>query len=163
MTAVTAAVLLVMLAMPFQAQAQQSPADPAKPPAAPVDPSKMGVSLDRIRRELGEAEVREQRGDAPLRLEFRVEVYGTAPKIDLLKDYPLVGPSPYGAPTHREVIDFLTPEEFRSPPIPFSNLAVWAAQQLWNRSKKQRCEAELEEYKQLVMQGVNVAAPRCAP
>jgi hypothetical protein len=162
MTAVTAAVLLVMLAMPFQAQAQQSSADQAKPPAAPVDPSKMGVSLDRIRRELGEAEVRELRGAAPLRLEFHVEVYGTAPKIDLLKDYPLVGPSPYGAPTHREVIDFLTPEEFRSPPIPFSTLAVWAAQQLWNRSKKQRCEAELEEYKQLVMQGVNVAAPRCA-
>jgi hypothetical protein len=31
-----------------------------------------------------------------------------------------------------------------------------------NKSKKQRCEAELAEYKQLVMQGVNVAAPRCA-
>ena len=52
MTAVTAAVLLVVLSMPFQAQAQQSSADQAKPPAAPVDPSKMGVSLDRIRREI---------------------------------------------------------------------------------------------------------------
>ena len=121
----------------------------------------MGISLNRIQRELKQAEAREDRGDNPLSLEFRVEVFGTAPRIDLLKDYPLIGPTPYGAPTHQEVIDFLTPEEFRSPMIPFSSLAVWAAQQLVNRSKKQRCEAELAEYKRLVMQGVNVAAPRC--
>jgi hypothetical protein len=105
--------------------------------------------------------VREDLGDYPLSLSFRVEVYGTAPKIDLLRDFPLVGPTPYGAPTHREVIDFLTPEEFRSPVIPFSALAVWAAQKLWNRSKRQRCEEELAEYTRLVMQGVNIAAPRC--
>jgi hypothetical protein len=121
----------------------------------------MGVSLSRIQRELRQAEVREDRGDSPLSLEFHVEVYGTAPTIDLLKDYPLIGPVPYGAPTHQEVIDFLTPEAFRSPMIPFSSLAVWAAQKLVTRSKRQRCEAELAEYKRLVMQGVNVAAPRC--
>ena len=40
-------------------------------------------------------------------------------------------------------------------------LAVWAAQQLWNKSKKSRCEQELAEYKALVMQGVAVTAPRC--
>ena len=166
MTALTAAVLLVLLTLPLEGQAQQPPSseETAKPPAPAldaVDASKMGVSLSRIRRELGQAEARERRGDDPLSLEFHVEVFGTLPRIDLLKNYPLIGPTPYGAPTHREVIDFLTPEEFRSPAIPFSSLAVWAAQQLWNRSKKQRCEAELAEYKQLVMQGVNVAAPRC--
>jgi hypothetical protein len=160
MASVTAAALLFLLAMPSEAQAQQPSANQTHPPA--VDPSKMGVSLDRIRRELDQGEVREQRRDGLLSLEFHIEVYGTAPKIDLLKDYPLIGPTPYGAPTHREVIDFLTPEEFRSPAIPFSNLAVWAAQALWNRSNKQRCEEELQEYKRLVMQGVNIAAPRCA-
>ena len=54
---------------------------------------------------------------------------------------------PYGAPTHREVIDVLTPQAYRSPPIPFSAMAVWRHQQLWQTSKKRRCEAELAEYK----------------
>jgi hypothetical protein len=175
MTSVTAAILLVMCTSSLAGQTQPSSPPPASPQennpastpqnksasAPSVDASKMGVSLSRIQRELKNAEVREDRRDNPLSLEFHVEVYGTAPKIDLLKDYPLIGPVPYGAPTHQEVIDFLTPEEFRSPMIPFSSLAVWAAQKLMNRSKKQRCEAELAEYKQLVMQGVNVAAPRC--
>ena len=111
-----------------------------------MDPSKFGVSLDRINRELGEAEDPGQRGDAPLRLEFHVQVYGTAPKIDLLQGFPLVGPLPYGAPTHREVIDFLTPEEFRSPPIPFEPGRVGGPAAV-ECSKKQQCEAELEEYK----------------
>lgn len=128
---------------------------------ATVDAAKLGVSLDRIRRELREAETEEQRGDGPLRLRFTVEVYGTAPKIDLLQDFPLTGPVPYGGPTHREVIDFLTPQAYRSPAIPFSALGVWAAKAMWNKSRKERCEAELEEYKKLVMQGVNVAAPTC--
>jgi hypothetical protein len=174
MKRVRAAVLVVGLALPVAGQAQQPPSPPEDvkvdqpKPATPVnkaptdvDASKMGVSLSRIRRELRQAEVREQRGNNPLSLEYHVEVFGTAPRIDLLKEYPLIGPTPYGAPTHREVIDFLTPEEFRSPAIPFSSLAVWGIQQLWNRNKKQRCEAELAEYKSLVMQGVNVAAPRC--
>lgn len=159
MTAVAAAVLMLALALPVDPQAQQPSAGQTTTPA--VDPAKMGVSLDRIRRELQEAEVREVRGEYPLSLEFRVEVYGTAPKIDLLRDFPLVGPTPYGAPTHREVIEFLTPEAFRAPMIPFSTLAVWAAQKLSDRSKKKRCEEELAEYTRLVMQGVSVAAPRC--
>jgi hypothetical protein len=37
----------------------------------------------------------------------------------------------------------------------------WAAQQLVNKSRKSECEAELANYRALLMQGVNVAAPRC--
>ena len=40
-------------------------------------------------------------------------------------------------------------------------LAMVAAQMLFQYSKKRRCEAEIEEYRQLVMQGVAVAAPKC--
>ena len=170
------ALLVAILALPLGARAQQRPVpqgsaggevvapSPAQNPEREdsVDPAKLGVSLDRIRRELSEAEVREHSGERPLRLEFTVKVFGFAPKIDLLENYPLTGPAPYGAPTHREVLDVLTPQEFRSPPIPLSAIASWAAQQLWNRSEKQRCEEELAEYKRLVMQGVAVAAPRCA-
>ena len=169
------ALLVAVLALPLGARAQQRPVTPGSvdgevaapspaqnPERDSVDPAKLGVSLDRIRRELSEAEAREQSGERPLRLEFTVKVFGFAPKIDLLENYPLTGPAPYGAPTHREVLDVLTPQEFRSPTIPLSAIASWAAQQLWNRSEKQRCEEELAEYKRLVMQGVAVAAPRCA-
>lgn len=165
--------IVALLALPAAAAAGQSPApgnpagsdtQPATPESRPdrtVDAAKLGVSLDRIRRELRQAEAAENAGDGPLKLAFTVEVYGTAPKIDLLRDFPLTGPVPYGGPTHREVLEFLTPQEFRAPVIPFSAIAYWAAQQLWNKSKKDRCEAELAEYKRLVMQGVAVAAPRC--
>ncbi len=170
---VAALAIVALLALPAFAAARQSPAPegPAGPDtqsapqesrsARSIDATKLGVSLDRIRRELRQADAAEDAGDGPLKLAFTVEVYGTAPKIDLLRDFPLTGPVPYGAPTHREVLEFLTPQEFRSPVIPFSAVAYWAAQQLWNKSKKARCEEELAEYRRLVMQGVAVAAPRC--
>lgn len=168
---VAALATVALLALPAFAAARQSPEGSAAPDtqsapqesrsARSIDATKLGVSLDRIRRELRQADSAEDAGDGPLKLAFTVEVYGTAPKIDLLRDFPLTGPVPYGAPTHREVLEFLTPQEFRSPVIPFSAVAYWAAQQLWNKSKKARCEEELAEYKRLVMQGVAVAAPRC--
>lgn len=164
----TALLLVAMLAIPVAGVAQQpapgdvTPNSTPTPQGASIDPSKLGVSLDRIRRELRHAEVKEQQGHGPLRLEFMVEVFGKAPKINLLEGFPLTGPVPYGAPTHQEILDFLTPKEYRSPAFPISAITYWAAQQLWNKSKKQRCEEELAEYKRLVMQGVSVAAPRCA-
>lgn len=170
---VAALAIVALLALPAFAAARQTtaPEGSAAPHTQPapqesrsarsIDATKLGVSLDRIRRELRQADAAENTGDSPLKLAFTVEVYGTAPKIDLLRGFPLTGPVPYGAPTHREVLEFLTPQEFRSPVIPFSAIAYWAAQQLWNKSKKARCEEELAEYKRLVMQGVAVAAPRC--
>jgi hypothetical protein len=162
----TAALFVAMFAAPVSSFAQPVPLAETQPTtprssATSVDAAKMGVSLDRIRRELRQAEVREQSGDDPLKLQFTVEVYGTAPRINLLENFPLTGPVPYGGPTHQDVLDVLTPKEFRSPVVPFSAIAYWAAQQLWNKSKKQRCEEELAEYRRLVMQGVSVAAPRC--
>jgi hypothetical protein len=152
------AALLVVVALGFPgAAAAQQPEQ-----AAPVDASKMGVSLDRIRRELRQAEAREQE-PGTINLRFHVEVFGQAPRLDLFKDFPLdVGPVPYGGPTHRDVVEYLTPQQFRSPAIGISNLAVWAAQKLHERSKKGRCEREIAEYRALIMQGVAVAAPTCA-
>lgn len=157
------ALFVAILMLPPAALAQQQPAtgETQNPSAESIDPSKLGVSLARIRRELGEAEVREQGATGPLKFEFTVEVYGTSPRINLLENFPLTGPVPYGGPTHRDVLEFVTPKEYRSPAVPFSAVAYWAAQQLWNKSKKQRCEQELADYKALVMQGVPVAAPRC--
>jgi hypothetical protein len=152
MRRVVAVLLVAMVAVPAGVFAQQEQA---------VDASKMGVDLSRIRRELAQAE-REEQSDDPLRLRFRVEVVGTAPKIDFLEGFNVDGPVSYGSPTHEEVLNVLTPQEFRSPVIPFSSLAALAAQKLFAYNKKRQCEAEIEEYRRLVMQGVAIAAPRCS-
>lgn len=161
MKRLVAVLLAAHLAAPgaLWAQAAQ-PADSAQPPA--VDGSRLGVSLDRIRRELAQAQAADAApDDGRIKFSFSVEVVGSAPKIDLLQGFSLKGGVPYGSPTHQEVLDVITPREFRSPAVPFSAIAFWAARQLYEKSKKTRCEEELAEYKRLVMAGVAVAAPRC--
>ena len=165
MRRVNALLLVAILAVPSAALAQappaQPPPDPAPTDAAPaVDASKLGVSLSRIRRELVQAE-ESTASDSPLKLSFTVQVIGVAPKIDLLEGFRLEGAIPYGAPTHREILQVLTPKEHSGGAFPISALAVAAAQKLWQLSKKERCEQEIAAYRQMVMQGVPVSAPRC--
>ncbi len=150
----------------------QTPAQPAAPqaqapdrPAAPdVDASKLGVSMSRIRQGLRISEEREQRASQGPRLHYQLQVYGAAPRIDILKDFDIghAAPMQYGAPTHAEFVNHWTPHYFRSPPVPLSALAVAAVVPLVKRAKKLRCEDELAEYRALVMQGVSAAPPRCA-
>ena len=156
-------VLLLGLAVPAAAQ------DPEPtPPAAPVseepviDATKLGVSLSRIAVGLRTAETKQQTNPGGLRLEYMVQVYGLAPKIRLFEGVDLVGGSvPGTAPTHNQVIDHLTPKSFSAPALPISALAFWAADWVFRQSKKSQCEQEIENYRSLIMQGVNVAAPRC--
>ena len=146
-----------MVVIPAAAQDSQ----PAQGPDD-VDATKMGVSIERIQKGLRIAESAEQRSTSGLRLSFQVQVYGKAPKIDVLKDVDLFnGQVPGSPPTHKEVIEFLTPAIYRQPALPISALMGWAAQAMMNRSKKADCEAELANYRALLMQGVNVSAPRC--
>lgn len=149
--------LLVGLSAPAFAQdppPSQGPDD--------IDPTKLGVSLERIQKGLRIAESTEQRSGSALRLNFQIQVYGRAPKIDVLKDVDLFnGPVPGSAPTHREIVEFLTPQMFRAPALPISALLGWAAQALQSHSRKAQCEAEIANYRALLMQGVNVSAPRC--
>ena len=135
------------------AQADQAPT---------IDVSKMGVSLDRIRRELTPAS-RESMTSNGLKLNIRVDVFGQAPPLALVpKDFSLTyGPVPHSAPTHREHIEFVTPQAFRAPVVPIYGLAIWAAQKLAERSKKSQCEQEIADYRASLMQGIAVTAPRC--
>jgi len=154
--------LLIGLSAPAWAQDTQ-PAPPAEAEPA-IDVTKLGVSLDRIQRGLRVTETREKDREAgnALRLEFQVQVYGMAPKIEVLKDVDLFnGPVPGSAPTHRQFIEHVTPQIYRTPGLPVSALAFWAAQHFWQKSKKSRCEEEIAAYRELIMQGVNVSAPRC--
>jgi hypothetical protein len=151
-------IVLAGLAAPALAQDTQPPPDPA------IDATKLGVDLSRIQKGLRFAESKEKEKSAAdaLRLDFSIQVYGQAPKIDVLSGIDLFnGAVPGTAPTHNQMIEHWTPAIYRTPGLPVSALAYWAAQHFWEKSKKSRCEEEIANYRALIMQGVNVSAPRC--
>lgn len=152
--------LCAALMLPSLAFAQSS--DGASK-ASTLDPTKLGISVGRIQRELRERQFDSGPNPTGLRLNYRVEVFGQAPSIDVFGDFDLThGPVPGSGPTHQDFLDLVTPEEFRSPAANLSNVFFWAAQKLSERSARQRCEAELAEYKAQVMVGMNVSPPTCA-
>jgi hypothetical protein len=98
-----------------------------------VDVSRLPLNLDRIQRALRQSAIREERQG--LNLRYVVEVYGQAPPLVIFwpEDNLVYGPVPYGAPTHKEMIEHVTPKEYRAPAADFSALLRWLAE----RSKKQ--------------------------
>jgi hypothetical protein len=73
-------------------------------------PGDLPVSIERIQRALARSPA--------IRLDkdhvYRVEIIGRKPTIEdiLGRDY-LKGPTPAGAPTHQEILDLVTPTDFR--------------------------------------------------
>ncbi len=73
------------------------------------------VSLERIKRKLAQVTPTQS---SLLRLDYYVEVYGRAPKIDILQGFDVhSGPVPYGAPTHADLLSQILPPESRAPPL----------------------------------------------
>ena len=132
-------------------------------PDAPVDASKLGVSIGRIKKGLRLTESRQTASSTPLKLEYQIQVFGAAPRIDILQGFNISPGAPlsYGAPTHNDFINQWTPQAYRSPPVPLSSIAFWALGEAAKRSQKSKCEEEISNYKQLIMQGVPAPAPRC--
>ena len=128
---------LLLLGLAQTAAAQQEPAQPATPqPAAQqarVDISRLPVNLQRIQRELAQS-TREREERDGVNLRYVIDVFGQAPPIEIFtrEDNLINGPVPYGAPTHKEMIYMMTPQEFRSPVMDFSGLMRW----LSDKSKK---------------------------
>ena len=93
-----------------------------------IDVDRLPVNLERIQRGLRQSAVREEREG--LNLRYRVEVYGQAPPIVLFGPGANLesGPVPYGAPTHREMIEHVTPKEFRPPAADIGALIRWLAE-----------------------------------
>lgn len=161
MRALIVVALIAGLGAPAWAQQQEASQPQAETPA--IDASKLGVSLSRIQKGLRIAENKDKQGGEGLRLEFNVQVYGTAPRVDVIPDGVDLryGPVPGTAPSHPQFLEFVTPQIYRTPAMPLSTFAMWAAQWLADKSKKSRCEEEIANYRALIMQGVNVSAPRC--
>ena len=121
------AALLLSLARAAQAQAAGAAPQPQPAPAAQpqVDVSRLPINLERIQRQLRQTTVREERDG--LNLRYIVDVYGQAPRIELFtkQDNLRTGPAPYGAPTHQDMLNVMTPQEYRAPAVNFSNLLNW--------------------------------------
>ena len=93
-----------------------------------VDVTRLGIDLVRIQRDLRESAATESRNHG-LKIHYTVDVYGNAPRIEFFtkQDNLQTGPVPYGAPTHRDFINQVTPIEYRAPVMDFSALLRWLA------------------------------------
>ena len=113
----------LLLAAGTPAWAQQQRAD------RQLDVDRLPIDVERIQRQIrqGSTEAEQREG---LNLRYQVEVFGRAPEIRIFApgENLTTGPVPYGAPTHQEMIDHVTPREFRSPVMDFNALFRWLAE-----------------------------------
>ncbi len=115
------------------AQAQTSAsAAPSQPPAS-VDVSKLPVDTSRIQRGLRTTTTTEQRDG--LNLRYVVTVFGETPRIKLFtpEDNLVFGRAPYGAPTHAELMQQITPQPYRAPAANFGAAFNWLANRTRDR------------------------------
>ncbi len=142
--------------------AAQTPAAPPTAQAAPaIDASALGISLSRISRRLAAESEARSRGGSPLKLEFHVDVYGSAPELRFFAGQDLVyGGVPGSAPTHRDMLMHVTPQAFRSPRVDFLSLISGAAFYGAKRVQDWNYDRQYEEYRKRVEAGQNVPAPK---
>lgn len=121
------------LAAPATASAQAAAPAQASPEATTsaadrFDVGRLPISLERIHQALRLSMTREERDG--LNLRYVVDVFGRAPSLAVFtkEDNLLTGPVPHGAPTHQEMIDHVTPREFRAPVADFNALFRWLAE-----------------------------------
>ena len=126
------ALIVLGLAVPAAAQDQPRP-----PQTGGVDVDRLPIDIARIQKEL-QVEVREERDG--LNLRYHLRIFGQAPPLTFFTDEDnlVSGPVPYGAPTHQEILDHITPREFRSPVMDFSNLLRWLADRKKEKDPERR-------------------------
>jgi hypothetical protein len=119
-------VALLIIGVAHVAAAQQNSADGNRLSVS-VDVSRLPIDLAKITRQLRQTEGTESH--TGLHIRYTIDVYGAAPRIEFFtkEDNLQTGPVPYGAPTHREMINQVTPQEFRAPIADFSALLRWLA------------------------------------
>lgn len=119
MRAVIVALFVLGIAAAAEAQTRSAPS---------VDVSQLPLDLDRVQRKLQQSSVREEREG--LNLRYIIEVFGQAPALVIFtkEDNLVNGPVPHGAPTHREMIEHVTPKEYRAPAADIGALIRWLAE-----------------------------------
>jgi len=143
---------------PAAVRAQQGSAAGTAPTQAQPPPAQevasfdsLGLSFARIKRELRILPA--STAKTPLKLEYYVEVQGLMPPIPIFRPGELTtGPVPYGAPTHSDMMDHVTPLAFKSGTVPVSSLAImgivkllqWEAQRAREERREKERQAAIE-------------------
>ena len=83
------------------------------------------VNLERVKRKLVALPARDDERTL-LDLSYYLEVYGRAPRINLLAGFDShTGPVPFGGPSHADILALWTPEAFSTPAVDLSSLFGW--------------------------------------
>jgi hypothetical protein len=151
---------LIALAAPVVAQDAPAPKAPPPPqqrstdtppekrstdpaPQGSVNPDQLGVSLDRIRLRFQRTGLFEPVFDSyKLKLSTYVDVVGKAPPLRLfgpdanVKNELTSRAVPFGGPTHRDMLQVITPQEFRTPAMDMTALIEWLSRQ-FDKDKKE--------------------------
>jgi len=103
-------------------------ANAASAQQAPVDVKRLPIDLTKVTTQLRQSAATDSHN--ALHIRYTVDVYGQAPRIELFtrQDNLASGPVPYGAPTHREFIEHVTPIEYRAPAANLGALIAWLTQ-----------------------------------
>lgn len=82
--------------------------------ATTIDVSRLPIDLQRIQSRFRQGQIREERNG--LNLRYFVDVFAKAPELKLFtrEDNLEYGPAPYGGPTHRDMMEVMTPREYRN-------------------------------------------------
>jgi hypothetical protein len=130
------------------AQGRQRGRQRAEPPPQafsidePVDIEALPVSVVRIKRRLAELPPIDSAAD--LRLSYYVSVYGRMPSLELFTgvDFGGAGAFQYGAPTHQEFLNLVTPQAFRTPVMDLGSLLFGLGTAAAKKAAEKRKDAE---------------------
>ena len=83
------------------------------------------ISIERIKRQLERLQADDNERSI-LRLDYYIEVYGRAPRINVIQNFDIYnGPVRYGTPLHTELRSITTPPELRTPSVISLPIARW--------------------------------------
>jgi hypothetical protein len=123
--------LIVSLLVPAALSAQEPSTAPSAQEQQPaVDINRLPIDVGRIQRELRLSTERNE--NEGLQLRYFVDVYGQAPPIVIFgpEDNLVEGPVPYGAPTHREMVNQNTPIDYRPMAWDLNSLYRWLSERM---------------------------------
>ena len=117
----TTAIAVLLLVPPLAAPAAgQEGSPPATLPAV-----ELPINLARVKRGL-EVLPSSEEARSRLKLDFYVNVYARAPRINPLEGFDLhTGLIPFGGPTHADMMNHWTPAGFGVPVADFGSLLGW--------------------------------------
>jgi len=120
---------------PVGVHAQAPEGTQAQAPPSAIDPTKLGVSFDRVRMELTQPAPPKNGG---LKIQETINVVAKAPPVLLWnpKTANLTSAAvPYGAPTQKDIMKLIVPKEFQNYPFDMNALMQWLMDHLNKKSE----------------------------